>query len=160
MNTSLAPTSAVSAYRSKTVATWLAVLGGWLGLHRFYLHGLRDPIGWCFAPPALVGLVGVQRMRAFGVDDHLAWVLIPILGLVLAISMIGALVYGLTPDERWNARYNANAARQHQTGWATVLGVIAALVLGAGILMATIAFSAQHYFEYAAEQAADAAQKR
>jgi len=150
----------VRDYKSKTVATWLAVLGGWLGLHRFYLHGLRDPLAWCYAPPAIVGLFGVQRMRAFGVDDHLAWVLIPLLGLVLAIAMVGALIYGLTPDERWNARYNAGAARQHQTGWATVLGVIAALVLGAGILMATIAFSAQRYFEYAAEQAADAAQKR
>ena len=160
MNTPLASTAGTAGYRSKTVATWLAVLVGWLGLHRFYLHGLRDPIGWCFAPPALVGLVGVQRMRAFGVDDHLAWVLIPILGLVLAIAMVTALVYGLTPDERWNARYNEGAARQHETSWATILGVIAALVLGAGILMATIAFSAQRYFEYAAEQAADAAQKR
>jgi len=56
-----------SAYKSKALATWIAVAGGGLGLHRFYLHGLRDPLAWCYAPPALVGLFGVQRMRAFGV---------------------------------------------------------------------------------------------
>jgi hypothetical protein len=142
-----------AGYRSKTVATWLAVVGGVAGLHRFYLYGLRDALGWCHAPLALVGLVGVQRMRAFGVDDHVAWVLIPVLGLVLAAAMLSALVYGLMPDERWNARFNRDAGREHRTGWSTILGVIVALVLGAGILMATLAFSAQRYFEYQAEQA-------
>jgi len=32
--------------RSKTIATWLALLGGSLGLHRFYLLGWRDPWAW------------------------------------------------------------------------------------------------------------------
>ena len=31
--------------RSKTLATWAALLGGSLGLHRFYLYGLRDRWG-------------------------------------------------------------------------------------------------------------------
>ena len=30
--------------KNKTVAAWLAFLGGPLGLHRFYLHGLGDRI--------------------------------------------------------------------------------------------------------------------
>jgi len=38
-------------YRSKSLATWIAVLGGSLGLHRFYLHGLRDPLGWLHPLP-------------------------------------------------------------------------------------------------------------
>ena len=54
------------------------------------------------------------------------------------------------PDERWNARFNPSGP-QHRTGWSTVIGVIAALVIGAGVLMATIAFSAQRYFEYQVE---------
>jgi uncharacterized membrane protein len=150
------PPAAPTGYRSKTIATWLALLVGSLGLHRMYLHGLRDRWAWAFAPPTLVGLYGVQRMREFGVDDHLAWVLIPFLGLMLAATMITAIVYGLTPDERWNARYNPNGP-PHRTGWSTVLGVIASLVVGAGVLMATLAFSAQRYFEYQAEQATNAA---
>ena len=38
-------------YKSKTLATWIALIGGSLGLHRFYLHGFRDPWGWLFAWP-------------------------------------------------------------------------------------------------------------
>jgi len=143
-------------YRSKTLATWIALIGGAFGLHRFYLHGLSDRWGWLFMPPTLAGLYGVQRMREFGVDDQLAWALIPLLGLMLAATMISAIVYGLMPDERWNARFNP-VGPQHRTGWSTVFGVIAALVIGAGVLMATIAFSAQRYFEYQVELRAKAA---
>lgn len=143
-------------YRSKTLATWIALIGGAFGLHRFYLHGLSDRWGWLFIPPTLAGLYGVQRMRELGVDDQLAWALIPLLGLMLAATMINAIVYGLMPDERWNTRFNP-AGPQHRTGWSTVIGVIAALVVGAGVLMATIAFSAQRYFEYQVELRAKAA---
>ena len=38
-------------------------------------------------------------------------------------------------------------ARPPRTGWATVIGVVVALPLGATVLMATIAFAAQRYFE-------------
>ena len=138
-------------YKSKTLATWIALLAGGLGCHRFYLHGLRDRWGWLFVPPTLVGLYGVQRMRAFGADDQLAWVLIPLLGLALVVAMATAIGYGLMPDERWNARYNP-AGPEHRMNWGTVLGVAIALIVGAGILMATIAFSAQRYFEYQAQE--------
>ena len=143
-------TTEPQGYKSKTFATWLAVIAGSLGLHRFYLHGFRDRWGWLFIWPTLVGLYGVQRMRLLGGDDHLAWVLIPFLGVMVAIGMFSAIIYGLTPDERWNARFNP-AGPQHRTGWAAVIGVVLALVIGGGVLMATLAFSAQRYFEYQAE---------
>ena len=136
-------------YRSKTLATWLALVGGSVGLHRFYLHGFRDVWGWLFVLPSAIGLYGVQRMRHLGMDDRLAWALIPLLGAMLAATMLTAIVYGLTPDEKWNARFNPNGP-QHRMNWGTVLGVATALIVGGGVLMATIAFSAQRYFEYEA----------
>ena len=138
------------AYKSKTLATWIALIGGSVGLHRFYLHGFRDAWGWLFIVPSTVGLYGVQRMRHLGTDDHLAWVLIPFLGVMLSIAMLSAIVYGLTPDEKWNARFNPSGP-DHQMNWATVIGIGAALIIGGGVLMATLAFSAQRYFEYTAE---------
>jgi len=138
------------AYKSKTLATWIALVGGSLGLHRFYLHGFGDRWGWLYPLPTLIGLYGVLRMRALGADDQVAWVCIPLLGLTLSVSMISAIVHGLTPDDTWNARFNPRGPA-HQTGWATIFGVVAALVLGAGVLMATLAFSGQRYFEYQAE---------
>jgi hypothetical protein len=142
----------VSRPRSKTLATWLALLGGAFGLHRFYLHGWRDAVGWLYPVPTLLGLAGVQRMRAFGQDDRVAWVLIPLLGLALSAAMLTAIVYGLTSDEKWAARFRQPL---QSTGWAPVLGVIAALLVGASVLMGTVAFSGQRFFEWQLDQAAD-----
>lgn len=145
-------TSVSPGYKSKTLATWIALIGGSVGLHRFYLHGFRDVWGWLFFVPSMVGLYGVQRMRHLGVNDHLAGALIPFLGVMLSIAMLSAIVYGLTPDAKWNARFNPHGP-DHQMNWATVIGVVAALIIGGGILMATIAFTAQRFFEYQAETA-------
>jgi hypothetical protein len=134
-------------YRSKTLATWLAIVGGSIGLHRFYLHGFRDILGWLHPVPTALGLIGVLRLRELGQDDRIAWALIPLFGLMIAQSMLCAIVYGLTSDERWDARNNPGQPLQ-PTRWAPVLGAIAALILGAGTLMATIAFGVQKFFEW------------
>jgi hypothetical protein len=139
-------------HRSKALATWLAVLVGSVGGHRFYLHGARDAWGWLHPWPTLAGLWGVQRMVEYGQDDRLAWLLIPVLGLMLSAAMLTAIVYGLMPDDKWDNRFNAGR-RVTDSGWPVVLGVIVALMLGAGVLMGTIAFGGQRFFEWQAEQA-------
>ena len=143
----------MSAVRSKTLATWLAVLGGGLGVHRIYLHGAKDPWAWVFWPPTLAGLVGVLRMRQLGQDDMWSWALIPLLGLSLSAAMLSAIVIGLTPDERWATRFGEV---RRPSGWGAVLGVIAALLIGGTVLMGTIAFGGQKFFEWQ-QQAAGAA---
>jgi hypothetical protein len=137
-------------YKSKTLATWLALLGGSLGLHRFYLHGARDTLAWLHPLPTAAGLWGVDRMLGLGQDDQLAWLLLPLLGLMLAQAALCAIVYGLTSDTRWDERHNPGLPA-HATAWGPVLGVIAALMVGATALMATIAFSGQRYFEWQVE---------
>jgi hypothetical protein len=137
-------------YKSKTLATWLALLGGSLGLHRFYLHGARDTLAWLHPLPTAAGLWGVDRMLRLGQDDQLAWLLLPLLGLMLAQAALCAIVYGLTSDTRWDERHNPGLPA-HATAWGPVLGVIAALMVGATALMATIAFSGQRYFEWQVE---------
>jgi len=134
-------------YRSKTLATWLAVLGGTLGLHRLYLKGPSDALGWLHLAPTALGWAGVIRMRQFGQDDTVAWLLIPLLGLTIAMGMLCAILYGLTPDEKWDARHNPGQPGV-RTAWAPVLGVIAALMVGAAVLMGTVAFSIQKLFEW------------
>ena len=138
--------------RSKTVATWLAALGGSIGLHRFYLHGRGDLLGWLMPVPTLLGLYGVLRVRLHGLDDQWSWLLIPLLGLALSVAMLSAIVSGLMPDEKWNQRFNPQGGAR-PSGWLVVVGVLVALTLGATVLMATIAFGAQRFFEYTAEPA-------
>lgn len=131
---------------SKTLATWTAVLGGFIGLHRFYLHGLRDPWGWLHAAAAFLGVMGLQRMRTLGVDDAAATWLVPWLGVTLSAAMLSAIVHGLTPDDRWAERHHTELGVV-PTAWGPVLGVILALMLGATALMATVSFVGQRLFE-------------
>lgn len=137
----------MTRYRSKTAACWLGVLAGAFGAHRFYLHGARDTWAWLYPVPALAGLYGVWRMRTLGQDDGPATLLIPVLGVMITIGMLSAIVIGLTSDERWDARHNPGQPPR-ATRWWPVLGVIAALMLGGGVLMGTIAFSGQRFFEW------------
>jgi hypothetical protein len=135
------------AYRSKTVAAWLALGLGSLGAHRVYLHGWRDRLAWLYLPPTLAGLVGVWRMRTLGQDDSWAMLLVPVLGLMISLAMLGATLHALTPDEKWDARHNPGHAVR-ATGWGPVLAAITALLLGGTVLMGTIAYSGQKFFEW------------
>ena len=137
---------AATRYRSKTLATWLALLLGGFGLHRLYLHGFNDRWAWLHPLPMVAGLYGLHRARELGQDDRLAWVLLPIGGIMLAQAALCAIVYGLTPDARWDARHNPGL-QGHQTAWGPVLGAIAGLMIGATALLSTIAYTGQRYFE-------------
>jgi hypothetical protein len=71
---------------------------------------------------------------------------------MIAQAMLCAILYGLTPDERWTTRYNPGEPVT-PTRWGPVLGVVLALLLGASALMATIAFGGQRFFEWQIEEA-------
>ena len=131
--------------KSKTLAAWLALLTGTLGGHRFYLYGWRDRWAWLHPLPTLLGLVGALRMRNLGQDDHAAWLLIPLLGLMLAIAMLATILIGLTPDEHWAERHQ-QALRD--TRWGPVVAVIIALMAGGIVLMGTLAFGGEKFFVY------------
>ncbi len=135
-----------TSYKSKAIATWLALGLGSLGIHRLYLHGFKDRLAWLHPWPTLIGLYGVQRMDQLGQDDRTAWLLLPILGVMLVQAMICGIVYGLTPDERWNAQRNPGL-EPRASGWAAVIGVVCCVFIGGICLMSTISFTAQRYFE-------------
>ncbi|QHE87298.1 hypothetical protein [Hydrogenophaga sp. BPS33] len=144
------------AYRkNKTLAVWLALIGGVLGLHRFYLRGLGDWIGWLHPIPAALGLWGVDRVLLYGQDDKLSWVLIPLLGFTVAASCLAAIVYALTEREKWNLKFNPELpadAVAGGTNWLTIGALVFALLLGTVALMGSLAFTFQRYFEYQVEE--------
>ena len=142
--------------KNKTLAAWLALLGGPLGLHRFYLFGWGNWLGWLHIIPTVVGLYGIARVRQHGLDDPLSWVLIPFLGFSLALTSLYAIVYGLMTREKWNALFNpkqAELAEPGGTNWFTIGAVVLGLVVGAIALTSALAFSFQRYFEYQVDEA-------
>jgi hypothetical protein len=76
--------------KNKTLAAWLAFLGGPLGLHRFYLFGWGDLMGWLLPLPTALGIYGLERVQQFGLDDLWSWWLIPLLGFTVAGCARGA----------------------------------------------------------------------
>ena len=141
--------------KNKTLAAWLAFVGGTLGWHRLYLYGWLDMWAWVHAIPTALGLWGVERIRTYGQDDALSWVLVPWLGFSLAAACLTAIVYALRSPEQWNARHNpalAGDAPAGQTNWLTIGAIVLSLMVGAVGLMAGLAFSFQRYFEYQVEE--------
>jgi len=143
----------IGRMKNKTIALWATLIGGPLGLQRVYLTGRYDAWAWVTPLPTLLGLYGVQRARTLGLDDTVSWVLIPLLGFTFAACAIAALRYGLMDTPSWNLRFNPGADKENragQTGWVTVFGLATALFVGATVLISTLAFSFQRYFEFTA----------
>ncbi|MEY4435837.1 MAG: hypothetical protein RLY41_267 [Pseudomonadota bacterium] len=142
--------------KNKTLAAWLAFLGGPFGLHRFYLFGLWDTLGWLLPIPTALGIYGLERVQQFGMDDVTSWWLIPLAGFTFAACALNAIVYGLMTPETWNARFNPQAsadASAGRTNWLTIGAIAVALLIGTTVLMSSIVFSFQRYFEYQIEEA-------
>ncbi|MBS3997375.1 MAG: hypothetical protein KGZ67_08560, partial [Hydrogenophaga sp.] len=119
--------------RNKTLAAWLATVGGSMGLHRFYLRGLSDWIGWLHPMAAGLGWWGVTRAQALGQDDQLAWMLIPFLGGSVAAGCLAGIVYALTDREKWNRWFNPGVPEEAPAGgtnWLTIGALVLALLLG------------------------------
>ena len=142
--------------KNKTAAVCLSFLGGPLGLHRFYLMGMGDLLGWALPIPTALGLYGVSRVQEFGVDDAWSWVLLPLLGFTIAGCALTAIVYGLMTPEKWNGKFNRNGASNAPAGntnWLTVGAMVLSMAVGASALMFSVVYSFQGYFEHQIEAA-------
>ena len=102
-----------------------------------------------------VGWYGIYRARSLGQDDHVSWLLVPVLGFALAAAAITAIYYGLSSQEKWNIAHNPQQldAPAGQTNWLVIGAVVFSVLMGATALMSSLAFSFQRYFEYQIEEA-------
>ena len=102
--------------RNKTLAAFLAAVGGTFGLHRFYLEGRRRLRPWLYV--------------AF------CWTLIPTFA-----GFIEALRFALMPDERWDAQWNTGTGRTSDSGWPAILIAVLTLLGGMTLLMTLLSFA-------------------
>ncbi|MEY4420793.1 MAG: hypothetical protein RLZZ498_1389 [Pseudomonadota bacterium] len=136
--------------KNKTLAAWITFLFGPIGLHRFYLYGWTDTLGWLIPIPTALGIYGFERIQEFGLDDVLSWWLLPIFGFTLAATCLNAIVFGLMRPQQWNQRFNPGADPEHaagQTQWATIGAIVASLMVGTAAMLSGLAYGFQRYFE-------------
>ena len=122
-----------AAHKNKTVATLLALLLGGFGIHRFYLKPGADRIGLlhlCCLP--------VTGILYGAVKPHPFYIVLPLLASYIA-GFVEALVIGLTPDEKWDARYNQHSGRQSRSNWVLVLLLVVTMLVATTVLIGTIA---------------------
>lgn len=142
-----------SRFRSKTVTAALAFFFGTLGAHRFYLYGARDVWGWAHIVGTIIGIPGFLLLAATERASITGWVLAFPGAVSILAAFLAAIVYGLRPDEKWDAQFNAQAGRHSESGWTVVFVVIFSLLIGAFLLMTGLALSFQTYFESQVEAA-------
>ncbi|MBD8628214.1 NINE protein [Oxalobacteraceae sp. CFBP 13708] len=122
-----------AAHKNKTVATLLALLLGGFGIHRFYLKPGADRIGLlhlCCLP--------VTGILYGAVKPHPFYIVLPLL-VSYIVGFVEALVIGLTPDEKWDAQYNAHSGRQSRSNWVLVLLLVITMLVATTVLIGTIA---------------------
>ncbi len=136
--------------KNKTLAAWLTFLFGPIGLHRFYLYGWTDTLGWLIPIPTALGVYGFERIQQFGLDDVLSWWLLPIFGFTLAATCLNAIIFGLMKPNEWNQRFNPDADPEDpagQTRWATIGAIVVSLMVGTAAMLSGLAYGFQRYFE-------------
>jgi TM2 domain-containing membrane protein YozV len=121
-------------HKNKTFATFLAMLFGGLGLHRFYLNGTADRWGWLHL--STLAMAGILIGLWF--DAPLLFTGAPFVLSVL-VGFIEALVIGLTPDDKWDQHRNTDSGQQSQSGAVLALLLVFTAGLGAVALIAVIA---------------------
>ena len=121
-------------HKNKTVATFLALLLGFVGLHRFYLHGLKDRWGWLHA----VSLSLTVLLLLSNPELPLLINTVPLVISMLTAS-IETFVLGLMPDEKWDVRYNPTSGIASDSGWPVALMMVVNLFCGATLLLTVLA---------------------
>ncbi len=128
-----------AGHKNKTIATLLATTVGAAGLHRFYLHGWRDRWAWLHLASLPLPAIG------YAIGDKLgpAWSMVLISPFILSLlaALLEALVLGLTPDSKWDARYNPASGRKTESAWPLALILVLTLAGGMGGLIFVISRS-------------------
>ncbi len=129
---------APTRHYSRPLAGLFALVFGWLGLHRWYL-GARG--AWLY-PMLSMPLMGwaLRTDPWFRQPGFFAF------SLIVVITLVEAIVISLTPDARWDARFNANSGRVSANRWAPVFIAIASLIGAAMLGMSVMAIALEGWF--------------
>jgi TM2 domain-containing membrane protein YozV len=114
-----------TAHKNKTFATFLAVILGGLGAHRFYLRGSVDRLGLLH----LTSLPIAGMVIGLAPDANWFFKALPLL-VSCVVGFVEALVIGVTQDEKWDAVFNANSGKKSASKWYLALLLVVTMLVG------------------------------
>jgi hypothetical protein len=116
------------------------------GFNLFYLKGLASPWAWLQMVSLFAGILGWKLLGASDMSSALGWILAAAGFIALEASWLTTIIFGLRPDEKWDAQFNANSGQKSASGWLVILCVIASLMIGAAVLMISLAIAFEQHF--------------
>ncbi|MES2756876.1 MAG: hypothetical protein V4693_05835 [Pseudomonadota bacterium] len=125
--------SARPRHKNKTIATLLAAVLGGTGAHRFLLRGMRDK--WALLHFASVP--ATAAVMALAPTADIFYQLLPLTLSYLA-GFLEALVLGLMPDEKFDARFNAGSGGRTDSRWPLAIILVVTMLVACTTLIATI----------------------
>ena len=122
-----------TSHKNKTFATFLALILGAVGAHRFYLRGPLDRLGLIHVTCLpIAGLVVGLGLEADGFFKAL-----PILVSAVA-GFLEALILGLSSDEKFDAAFNAGSAKKSDSSWVLAVLLVLTMMIGTTTLIGTM----------------------
>lgn len=123
-----------NSHKNKSFATFLAMLAGGVGAHRFYLRGSLDKIGLMHV--ASLPIAGLVIGLAPQANEFYKF--LPVL-LSFLVGYLETLILGVMPDEKFDAAYNPASGRKSDTSWVIALLLVGTMLLGTTALISTLA---------------------
>ena len=141
--------------KSKFIFCALGLLLPGSGFNCFYLQGLKSFWAWVQLLALLGGITGWIILRDANFHSAPGWVMAVFGFIALEASWLTTITFGLRPDEKWDAQFNASFQGKQKTesGWPVVICVILSLVIGAGAMMSFLAIGFEQFFIYQIEEA-------
>lgn len=129
----------VTRHRDKVTLAWLAGVLGVFSIHWWYLG---RPHAWVMTTFSVTMLVLAQFHPVW-------WDNVPFLLLFLPVSagIIEALVFALTTDEKFDARYNPHSGQKTKTGWDAVIAAIVTTFIGGAIMVFGLAMAVIYLYK-------------
>jgi hypothetical protein len=136
----------IAMHKNKLLFCALGLLAPGTGLNVFYLKGLLNIWAWLHLLGLFCGVLGWKLLGASDMSSTLGWILATYGFVSLIASWLTTIVFGLRPDEKWDAQFNLNSSFKSDSGWLVILCVILCLMIGAAVMMVGLAIAFEQHF--------------
>ncbi|TXI12679.1 MAG: hypothetical protein E6Q68_03385 [Polynucleobacter sp.] len=133
-------------HKNKLLFCALGLFAPGTGFNVFYLKGLSSIWAWLQMLGLFFGILGWKLLADSQMSSTLGWVMVSAGFISLQSSWLTTIVYGLRPDEKWDAQFNTVSSQKSNSGWLVVLCVILSLMIGAAVLMSGLAIAFEQHF--------------